>query len=358
MSVPAELNEARKSTRLESLDWLRGLMAIAVMIYHLSGTGDAATLIGKLGIYAVSIFFVLSGLSMALAYDRYIVNLRSAASFFVRRIFRIWPLLWLAVALVAIPAWLDGKPFSSRFIMLNLTTAFGFVAPSKYINQGAWSIGNEMVYYALTPLLIPAYRRARGLGDALTLSALTVFVLFAFRLISSDTSLAAQWAVYINPFNNLFFYSAGVALYYNFRDTIVPPRWRMPLLLSAIAAFLFYPATGDQISIASGFNRIALAVIVILIVFGFYKCAPSLPSAIGRRLKDLGAATYGVYLLHPLVTTWTRMLLDRLGIHTLFLLAGSVVVTTVMLALVLFRHFETPCIRLGKRLTDSWGRSS
>jgi len=93
-------------------------------------------------------------------------------------------------------------------------------------------------------------------------------------------------------------------------------------------------------------------------VFGFYKCAPPLPSAIGRRLKDLGAATYGVYLLHPVVTTWTRTLLDRLGIDTFFLLAGSVAVITITLSLVLFRHFETPCIRLGKRLTDGWGRSS
>lgn len=77
------------SNRLESLDWLRGLMALSIMLYHFGGKHDAATPLGRLGIYGVSIFFILSGLSMAIAYDRYIQGFRTSVTFFIRRLFRI-----------------------------------------------------------------------------------------------------------------------------------------------------------------------------------------------------------------------------------------------------------------------------
>jgi exopolysaccharide production protein ExoZ len=197
--------------RLEPLDWLRGLMALSIMLYHLGGKDNAASLLGRLGIYGVSIFFILSGLSMAIAYGRYIDDLKSAGAFWIRRLFRIWPLLWLAVALVAIPAFFAGHPYSESMIALNLTTLFGFVAPEKYINQGAWSIGNEMVYYLLTPALIPIFRRSLVVGNLLTVLSTLLACMFAFRLLNPAVSLSEQWGIYINPMNNLFLYMERAA---------------------------------------------------------------------------------------------------------------------------------------------------
>ncbi|HOY69302.1 MAG TPA: hypothetical protein PLZ85_00405 [Methylotenera sp.] len=57
--------------RLDSLDWLRGLLAFSIMIYHLTSWEisplESSHLLGRLGIYGVSMFFLLSGLSMAVA---------------------------------------------------------------------------------------------------------------------------------------------------------------------------------------------------------------------------------------------------------------------------------------------------
>jgi exopolysaccharide production protein ExoZ len=144
--------------RIESLDWQRGLLAFAIMFYPLTGWQlhelDSSSLLGRLGIYGVSMFFVLSGLSMAIVYHRYIDGVRSSASFFIRRVFRIWPLLWLAVAFSVAAGLAAHKSPDWYVVAMNLTTAFGFVDPSLYISTGAWSIGNEMVYYALTPFII------------------------------------------------------------------------------------------------------------------------------------------------------------------------------------------------------------
>jgi peptidoglycan/LPS O-acetylase OafA/YrhL len=50
--------------RIEALDWLRGLMAVSIMLYHLTiwyiVALDSSSVLGRLGIYGVSVFFVLS----------------------------------------------------------------------------------------------------------------------------------------------------------------------------------------------------------------------------------------------------------------------------------------------------------
>ncbi|WP_408054947.1 acyltransferase family protein [Sulfurihydrogenibium yellowstonense] len=103
--------------RIESLDYLRGIMALSVMIYHLTSWNlyhpGASTLLGRLGIYAVSIFFILSGLSIAVAYSHFINDLKSSIAFYIRRIFRIWPLLWLCIFAVILLYILERKEVPS-----------------------------------------------------------------------------------------------------------------------------------------------------------------------------------------------------------------------------------------------------
>ena len=340
------------SNRLESLDWLRGLMALSIMLYHFGHQHDATTPLGRLGIYGVCVFFILSGLSMAIAYDRYITDSRTSVIFFLRRLFRIWPLLWLAVALVVVPKWASGQQnYSVTTIALNLTTLFGFVAPTDYVNLGAWSIGNEMVYYALTPLLIAAYRWRKSFGNLLLIAAIGIGSVFAFRLLTSSASLEAQWATYINPFNNFWLYYAGLAIYFNFRDFKVSKAWHLPFLVVTILGFFLYPASGDQINLVTGFNRIAMGSISIAMVFVLYKCAPVLPKIIGGALEQLGVATYGVYLLHPIVRDFTLKAFDTFGLQIKTVPVVVAIGMTIFLALLSYRFFEAPLTNLGKRLT-------
>lgn len=330
-------------------------MALSIMLYHFGGRNDAATPLGKLGIYGVSIFFILSGLSMAIAYDRYIKDLRSSADFFVRRLFRIWPLLWLAVFMAAVPAYLADHPYSWSKIALNVSTLFGFIAPDQYINMGAWSIGNEMVYYAFTPIFISVYHFRKQLGNLVTAATVVIGFLFAFYFLKPSETLEVQWALYINPFNNLFLYCAGLAIYYNFRDVEIRQPLRLSVLIGTIAIFFFYPVSGDQINIVTGVNRVVLSLISLAIVFAFYKCPPTLPNFIGDKLEQLGIATYGIYLLHPIVSVMTNSALQMFSIKIKYLPTLLAIGLTIVLARLTFRLFESPLIIFGKRLTQASG---
>ena len=344
--------------RNEPLDWLRGLLAAAIMLYHLAAwqiaQPDASSLLGRLGVYGVSMFFILSGLSIALVYHRFITDGSTAGRFFVRRIFRIWPLLWLAIICVTGARLLQGKPTDWTQLLLNLTTLFGFVSPANYINTGAWSIGNEMVYYALTPAIIAVYNRNKHAGNLITGATIAIGLVFSHALLHAEISLADQWVTYVNPLNNLFLYCCGIALYYNATHIRLSKATCLAILAVGASVFVWYPVAGDQIHILTGWNRVVFCIASVCMVLAFYKSAMPISRVLALPLTQLGLATYGVYLLHPVVWNAVSLLFDRLHVKpTPIASIGSTIICTLVFAWLSYRYYELPLINWGKKLTTS-----
>lgn len=335
--------------RFESLDWLRGLMAFAIMIYHLIAWKFAyppsGNLLGNLGIYGVSIFFVLSGLSMAIVYNSYIKDYQTSFIFFIRRLFRLLPLLWVAIFIVSAGIYFVKGEFDLYKIFLNITLLFGFVAPEAYINIGAWSIGNEVFYYAFTPFLIMLYAKNKALGNLSVFLLFLIGVYFAFFAIDANSTIKDQWETYINPFNNFFLYACGLALYYNFHNVDMTYISNF-LIVVSMAIFCLYPVEGDQINIVTGFNRIVFSIAAIALTLGFYKLTLNIPSLLSKPLANLGEATYGVYLLHPIVF----FVISKL-ISNPFLCIALTMVSTVVAANLSYQFYEKKFIKIGKRFT-------
>jgi len=301
----------------------------------------------------VSMFFILSGLSIAIAYNRFIVDGVTSWHFFVRRVFRIWPLLWVAVIVLSAARLVQGEPFAWSLIALNLTTLFGFVSPASYINTGAWSIGNEMVYYAMTPAFILAYNRSLVLGNVLTGAAVAVGVLFATVILDSGKPLAEQWATYVNPFNNLFLYCAGLALFYNGAGVQLSKPACSVIFVAGVAIFLLHPVAGNQINIVTGWNRLAFSAASISIVFAAFHYRGEGWKVMSLPLTHMGLATYGIYLLHPIVWEVTKIAFGRLGIDaTAPVVIGTNLAVTLPVAWMLYQWFERPFIRWGKAIAS------
>ncbi len=341
--------------RYETLDWLRGLMALSIMIYHLVSWKifhpESGTVLGNFGTYGVSIFFVLSGLSMAIVYHNYIKDSVSSIFFFLRRIFRIWPLLWACIILIAILDYVLYGKFDLYKTFLNLTTLFGFIAPDQYMNTGAWSIGNEMVYYAFTPFIIAAYNYKKSIGNFIVLLSILIGIYFSFFILDPSHPMKDQWSSYVNPFNNLFLYCSGIALYYNFKDMSLKYSPILLIVLSMMV-FAFYPVAGDQINITTGFNRLIFATAAICLTLGFYKLTLTPHTFISKPLANLGEATYGVYLLHPFVYVFVSKLIDN-SLATILLTS----IFTIIAANISYRIYEKPFIKLGKKLTTFESKS-
>src|SRR6185503_16965934 len=116
MDAPAA-NPDRK--RLAGLDGIRGLAALFVVINHIflrafpgypvdNAPAWAAWFI--YGRFAVVVFIVLSGFSLALSPARHGWRLDSIRTFAVRRARRILPAYWAALAFSLVVAWLVVPP--------------------------------------------------------------------------------------------------------------------------------------------------------------------------------------------------------------------------------------------------------
>ncbi|MXS72241.1 acyltransferase family protein [Flavobacteriaceae bacterium W22] len=348
----------KNTSRIETLDWLRGLCALSIMFYHLImwkfQSLNSSDFLGRLGVYGVSIFFILSGLSMAIVYHRNIVSVNKFVAFFLRRFFRIIPLLFIVTTLTILFRAYKGEDLEFQRYILNITSLFGFFDYKGYIATGAWSIGNEMVYYALTPFIFFAYNFSKILGNIIFSISILIGLYFSFHLLNEDLLLRNQWKIYINPFNNFFLFFSGIAMFYNFRDISLKPLYNNLILALSILLFIFYPVTGDTINIVTDINRIVFVLLSFLIVFGFYKLTITLPKKLAYTLETFGIATYGVYMFHPVVYNYLMSFAPEFTVRNFYIVFFTVVTSTIVISILSYYRFELPLSNFGKKLINKY----
>ncbi len=186
-------------------------------------------------------FFILSGLCISIVYKNFALKTSTCIQFYLTRIFRIWPLLWAVTFLLILLQFLSVGEINYSFkdIVLNISTLFGFVKPSGTFITGAWSIGNEMVYYAFTPFVIYLYKCRLYLGNLFLLITLGISLYFAFFILNSQQNLDKQWEQYINPLNNFCLFVLGVAMYFNFNKIEINSKINLTLLVISLILFIY-----------------------------------------------------------------------------------------------------------------------
>jgi exopolysaccharide production protein ExoZ len=342
--------------RLFNLDYLRGAAAFSIMIYHYFswsyGKYDANTAMSRIGVYGVSLFYILSGLTL---YHVYFNKLDASTSgltdFFKKRFFRIYPLMWLVIILnlmvtIRVP--------QAQKLLLNLSGLFGFVSWDSYYAVGLWSIGNELVFYVFFPVFVLLMKFSRPAMVILGIMVLALYVYFAFYRLSPDLTLSEQWRDYVNPLNQVFLFMSGFFMGHFFKSQKVNPLIVLTILLIGLAVFVFYPATGDRISLVTGIPRIIFTVVCLMICFSFFKLKIPLPHYLHHPLTKLGESSYSVYLLHPIIWKlfyyFSRGSREYLSIEIpqwiLITVAG---ITSLYVSYLVYMKYEKYCQRLGRK---------
>lgn len=339
--------------RLYNLDYLRGLAAFGIMIYHyLSwtlGEFSSDTFMGRFGIYGVSIFYVLSGLTLYYVYyNKMKPSKGDIFSFFKKRVFRIFPLLWL-VTIVSII--LSRTMPDSTDLFLNLSGLFGFIKWDKYFSPGVWSIGNELVFYIFLPFFILFIKKFKPLMILLALVIFGLYLYFAFVKLNPNLTLSEQWKNYVNPLNQVFLFLSGFLIGYFLHNIKIKNSIILSFLLFGIVLFTFYPTTGDSINTVIGINRLVFTMCCFIICICFYKLTFKFPEFIHKPLTLLGEASYSVYLLHPIVWSLTGAALGIFRRHIFYVpeLVNLIlsVVLTLIISYYVYQYFEKYFMKLG-----------
>lgn len=344
-------------SRIESLDILRGLMALAVAVYHmsiwsqLSAAGTwANNAIAIFGNYGVEGFFVVSGFCFFHLYGESRWGNRELRRFHIKRFFRIAPLYYLAVVLNLILRQPVGPEPTLRMLAENATLTFGLFHPNHALVLGGWSIGIEYVFYLAFPLLALVTRRKLFLylGAALFVA---LALPWSFDKVQAAAHLGEmKFHAYVQIPNHAFLFLLGGIVADVRRRTCW--RLRLPWFLVAVAVLLLLalprgPVFYDHFDIMAGMARVKYVGIcwLAVAVFAFYE----VPEHVLRRpFLFLGDTSYSVYLLHPFA--W--LIVSRLGLasgwsFTLAMLA------TLGLAGVVYRWIEKPAMGLGRRLAGA-----
>lgn len=334
-------------TRIFTLDYLRGLAALSILIYHFYAWQgfnlDANSFLGRIGLYGVTIFYILSGLTLYHVYKNQVIDNRfSLKNFYIKRFARIYPLL-IATTIVSII--LYRYSYSNIDLFLNITGLFGFIKWDTYYATGAWSIGNELTFYALFPILILSIFRNRTLFYFLSLAILAISLYYSF--IQLPPQIEGFWRDYINPLNQAIYFTSGV-IFGNVLNLIKFKQFTLWMILFlSILIFTYWPTTDQKIQLISGLDRYILFICCILVVGCTTLIKPFTLELLNKPLVFLGEISYSLYLIHPLVYKFMGILDDKYNYtdnRTVFLM--SIIMVTIFVSWLSYSFFEKPAMKM------------
>jgi peptidoglycan/LPS O-acetylase OafA/YrhL len=353
--------------RVQYLDSVRGLAALAVTGYHYLGWRWSEGLGFKLGAFlfngsdAVSLFFVLSGLVLSWKYfhpdGELVIDAAHYRSFLINRVVRLYlPFL----AALAVYYLYNHRHDPLRQLVFDFVTNRTNWFQEAVLIRGkhdlyspAWTLEVEMVASALIPFLVLLLRHSRALFLWLMGGVLLIGYSFVF------------WG--------LIHFGLGMLLTYHYHDlqhySARNSRWhrfRYPLLLVALALLSFrsilrFFPLGEKTNYWMAFAQIEVFEITGLgaaLVLAFIIHTPWLQRLLeARPLRFLGKISYSVYLLHWLVVivvmnhwdVYERLWGSPQRAHWLML--PTVIAATLVIASGFNFLVEQPAIALGKRLS-------
>lgn len=332
-----------KSTkRIESFDILKGLMALSIVIYHyfnwlnINPIYPIKQTIDSLGVYAVSVFFIISGVTLYLSNANKSIDEYFLKEYFVKRLVRIVPIFYIATTVNILFMIIQSQHLDLWQIFVNYSLLFGLIDYGNYIVTGGWYVGIQIVFYLLFPFLLWVIKKSRiGYIIIFGLSIIITLIISTYVL-SEEVILAEQWISYISPFNQLFYFMGGILFGWIYKNKIIEIKqyFLNAGIILMLLVFIFIPRTGaDQIHVVTDHSRFIFSIIIFLVVFlSMYLININKNNIFNRMLNNLGEISYSLFLLHPIVYTVTNSILIKINVGNdilIFLtaIAGSVIVS-------------------------------
>lgn len=283
---------------------LRGLAVAFVVLFHLELAGFASGFLG------VDVFFVISGFLMAVLYRP-----NHKKEFFSKRAKRLLPsyftvvFLTLLVSLFFILPSEQGQVIEQSIYSLFFANNIGFWQQNSYFSKSdfnpllhLWSLGVEIQFYLIVPLLAWFFRKSLAF---FILALLGSFLACVFILgISPKTSF------FMMPLRLWEFLIGYGAAYYLTKKGAVKYKNNVLGSLSLFLIILipvFVKIDGNSFSRIMGHpGFFALAICIAtagVLVFGLPKILEE--NLISKALIRLGEYSYSIYLVHfPLVVIY------------------------------------------------------
>jgi peptidoglycan/LPS O-acetylase OafA/YrhL len=402
-SQPVQESTAGTGTRLAWLDVLRGWAALCVVFNHFGyfvpkALNSAVNHWINPGDYGVFVFFIISGYIVPASLERK----GSVRTFWVSRIFRLYPLYLLAVGIAialstAHVGSLRGEGAHPDTSVLSQLLMMSNVLGGQNLPNVVWSLSYEMIFYLLLTALFAAHLHRRSGGYALafgvaavviggllpqayfnhTLSSPRFVALTADLVVLTGLALAVVLRGVPRLVGAALAAMAGLTLL-AFNGSWLPPFEALSILAFMFAGTMLYRAEQGQYARWKA-AVIMAAVVALALAAGLWhgghawpitvwgRCyamsvlMAGLTFAVGLALRNLtwpkvltwlGLISYSVYLLHPLLIDAWRHLPWTGHVHSLWpqLLTDALfLVILIALCSLTYLFVERPMQNAGRR---------
>ena len=363
-----KLQMSRQIIYFPGLNGLRFLSALAVIITHVELMQDklglenswSNLLIRNLGVIGVSFFFVLSGflITYLMIEERDRFKSFSVKSFYLRRIFRIWPLYFLILILgfFILPNF-TYVPFFSENLEINFLSnliIYLFIFPNialsifpavPLIGQ-SWSIGVEEQFYLIWPIIFKFFK---NFNLILLIKLLFLFVFMKFVVLLFSLQIDSNWLLVVKKnlamlkFENMIIGAMGAVIMKK-KDRYIK------YVLNNMA--LFFSVTGIFLSlyIIPNYLRDGLhilhALFFIIVILNVSSNPSSFLKLENKLLNFLGRISYGIYMYHLIVIYFTIKVLEIYDINSKLLLYTLSILITCIVSYISYIIFEKRFLNL------------
>lgn len=322
------------SHRLLEVDALRGLAAMAVVLFHyttrfteLFKAVEMPTVSFPLGYYGVNLFFIISGFVIFMTLEKTIRPM----DFVVSRFSRLFPAYWVAIFLTFSICHLLGLPGK----LVGLGTAFGNMLMIHgffhvaHVDGVYWTLEVELLFYCGAFLL---YRLRRLNLIHHVLFGLLVLKL-TYYLLERQFGINLPWIIFrLLILGYIPWFALGISIYLAIsrQDS---SGWMQPAQTAVMALLTLWVC--DSLFVFT--LALALATVVFLAASGRVPMLKTPP------LVWLGAISYPLYLLHENIGWAIQLQLQAIGIPidlTIFI----ALMANLLLANALVRWVEKPAM--------------
>ena len=344
--------------RFRSIDALRGMAAIMVLVLHVGQSyinhpRVAASGRGLLRFYeyvdlgriGICIFFIISGFVICRSFNS---DRRELKSFVVKRFFRLYPLFWFSMILAGLVLWPKHASSLTPGIIGANATMLPSLLGQPFMIGLYWTLETELLFYVLMSLLYWLGLLGRP-KVMLALTLLMYVLLSGLYFLPMAEQLMPHWKA--TPYHlSLMMLGVTTRYAYDAEGSTRKPWLRILsthavlLALVPLVILVLYLVTGQAAELPDAIAYL-LGMLMFFVGLRYLRSAPG-------WMTYLGVITYSIYLLHPVVFTFVRQLLVRydllLGLHisVYIVLCGLL---TVLLSAISYKYLEASANRVGRR---------
>ncbi|MFV0598195.1 MAG: acyltransferase family protein [Bacteroidales bacterium] len=316
--------------RIRELDALRGIAALAVVIYHyttrfeLKFGYDYTTKYGEFpyGHFGVTLFFMISGFVIFMTLKK----INSPIDFAVRRFIRLYPIFWICMILTFSVIYLldiDSLKVSMPDFVANFTMIPNFLG-FHFVDGAYWTLQVELLFYVFIFILL----LTKSTNKIIFWGAL--YLLFIFGL------------TYFYRYSSFFFYGtlflAGVNFYLIWTNNKDNYKNHILIFFCGIYPILI----GD---IATIISTILFYGLFYLFIYGKLRFLDT------PILIFLGNISYVLYLTHQNIGHSIQLKMIEYGYTNYFLIIFIPLVVTISISALLVYKIDTP---IRSKLLNKW----